>query len=98
MEFENDPDKWVSSAACRNEDTEIFFILRGDPQQREKRIKAYQFCEMCSVRMECLNYAIINYELGIWGGTTDKDRRALRRTWMPLNKRRKRLMGYSRFV
>ena len=35
----------------------------------------------CPVRMECLNYAINNFQdYGVWGGTTEKERVRIRRS------------------
>jgi WhiB family redox-sensing transcriptional regulator len=91
-------DDWMQKAACRNQSTANFFILRGDPQQRVKRIEAYQICKGCPVQRECLDYAIINHELGIWGGTTDRERRIIRRNWTPLSEKRMKVKGYSQFA
>jgi len=91
-------DDWTKEAACRDQDTADFFILRGDPQQRVKRIRAYAICKGCSVQRECLDYAIVNHELGIWGGTTDRERRIIRRNWTPLSEKRAKVKGYSQFA
>lgn len=94
--MENDTlDLWISQARCQEEDTELFFILRGDPNQKQKRIAAYAICQYCPVKLECLDYAIINHEVGIWGGTTDAERRFLRRSWIPQSEPRKRIVFQS---
>jgi WhiB family redox-sensing transcriptional regulator len=85
-------DAWIDEARCRKENTELFFILRGDPEQRKKRTEAYAICQFCPVKLECLDYAIINHEVGIWGGTTDAERRFLRRSWTPKSEPRKRIV------
>jgi WhiB family redox-sensing transcriptional regulator len=36
-------------------------------------------CKACPYVMRCLMYAIENNEMGIWGGTTDSDRKSIRR-------------------
>lgn len=74
---------WISRAACRTESTNTFFIARGDPDQARKRQKAFAICEECPVRKSCLEYAMVNRETGIWGGTSDADRRRMKRsrTW-----------------
>ena len=41
--------------------------------------EAKAVCRTCGVVGPCLSYALAHRELGIWGGTTERDRRALRR-------------------
>ena len=48
---------------------DFFFILPG---QKSKRAK--QFCAECPVKRECLEFALIYNEKGIWGGTTEEER------------------------
>jgi WhiB family redox-sensing transcriptional regulator len=40
---------------------------------------AKAICGACPIAVACLTYALKNHELGIWGGTTEEQRRALRR-------------------
>lgn len=37
--------------------------------------KALRICANCTVRTECHDYALANGEIGIWGMTTDDQRR-----------------------
>ena len=85
---------WFRKANCLGEETDGFFILRGDKDQRVKRRAAYLICQACSVRRECLDYAIVNNETGIWGGTTERERRFMKRTYLPEVKPRKRVQGW----
>lgn len=57
---------WVTRAACRGEDPELFFPERG----RDPRIEtAFSICERCPVPDECAVYAQESgSEYGIWGG------------------------------
>jgi WhiB family redox-sensing transcriptional regulator len=49
---------------------------RPDKRRREQRAK--EICADCSVLNECRAYAIeIGEQHGIWGGLTEKERRAL---------------------
>ena len=41
----------------------------------EKEAKA--ICAECPYKVRCLTYALKNSEQGIWGGTTERDRRRL---------------------
>ncbi len=62
---------WRDDAACRGLDTELFF-----PGQGESIMEAKQICSSCPVRVECADYALDSGQrFGIWGGTTERDRR-----------------------
>ena len=66
--------RWRELAACRGADLEVFFPGRG-----ESAGPARQVCAACLVRQPCLDYAITNrITHGIWGGLTERERRALR--------------------
>lgn len=41
--------------------------------------RAKKICRTCPVIEECLEYAIRHNEDGVWGGTTKRERRALKR-------------------
>lgn len=65
---------WRQAARCRTEDAEELFITGA--VQREAR----QFCRTCPVRTECLAHALDQrIEFGVWGGMTERERRALLR-------------------
>jgi WhiB family redox-sensing transcriptional regulator len=65
---------WPSMAACRNGDPDALFV-QGADQNVAKRI-----CRGCPVRYECLADALDNrIEFGVWGGMTERERRALLR-------------------
>lgn len=65
---------WTTRAACRNEDPDALFV-QGAEQNRAKVI-----CRGCPVRTECLADALDNrIEFGVWGGMTERERRALLR-------------------
>jgi WhiB family redox-sensing transcriptional regulator len=65
---------------CSGEDPTLFVgpdgEERADRERREEEAK--RFCRKCSLISKCLDWAIANREVGIWGGTNDDDRRALR--------------------
>jgi WhiB family transcriptional regulator, redox-sensing transcriptional regulator len=54
---------------------------------------AKQICKACPLIMQCLEFAISNHELGIWGGTTERDRQRLRSSMRraPLDQTRSKL-------
>lgn len=65
---------WPSLAACRTGDPDALFV-QGAEQNVAKRI-----CRGCPVRYECLADALDNrIEFGVWGGMTERERRALLR-------------------
>ncbi len=65
---------WDKQAACKGQDTELFY-----PPQGAAGAQALGFCMRCSVREECLEWALERQEYGVWGGTTEFQRRAIRR-------------------
>lgn len=62
---------------CLGMNPDDFFPERGD----YKRLNAAKaICAACEVQSECLEYALDNpiERFGIWGGTSEKERRPLR--------------------
>ena len=65
---------WASRGACRSSDPDALFV-QGAAQNRVKTV-----CMSCPVRTECLADALDNrIEFGVWGGMTERERRALLR-------------------
>lgn len=65
---------WTARAACRGIDPDELFV-QGAAQNRAKTR-----CLGCVVRTECLADALDNrVEFGVWGGMTERERRALLR-------------------
>src|SRR5215213_9007239 len=65
---------WVARAACRKGDPDALFV-QGAAQNRAKLV-----CMGCPVRTECLADALDHrVEFGVWGGMTERERRALLR-------------------
>jgi WhiB family transcriptional regulator, redox-sensing transcriptional regulator len=65
---------WRVNASCRNEDPDGLFV-RGKEQRKAKLV-----CIACPVRTECLAEALDGrIEFGVWGGMTERERRALLR-------------------
>jgi WhiB family redox-sensing transcriptional regulator len=65
---------WRDRAACIGADPDLFF-----PQRGESAEPAREICARCSVREACLDYALRNaITHGIWGGVSERERRALR--------------------
>jgi WhiB family transcriptional regulator, redox-sensing transcriptional regulator len=68
---------WQREAACRGlgtvESQTIFFPTKGESIKEAKAI-----CGGCPVVGECLNFALTNGCIGVWGGTSERERRRLR--------------------
>lgn len=70
----NDPPRWMMYGACKNQDPDTYFpdpAIRNPPEN----IK----CGRCPVTKRCLEYALENHPEGVWGGTTEAQRRSLLR-------------------
>jgi WhiB family redox-sensing transcriptional regulator len=68
---------WQARAACRGMGTNGFIASRGDNARATAAAKGV--CHTCGVVAECLAYALEDDELvGIWGGTSEKERARMR--------------------
>lgn len=66
---------WQADALCAQTDPEAFFPEKGGSTRDAKKV-----CSACTVRSECLEYALKNDErFGIWGGMSERERRRLRK-------------------
>ncbi len=77
------PGDWRSQALCSDEaNTKLFFPV-GVTGLAEIQIEdAKAVCQGCPVKAACLEFAITtNQEYGVWGGTSEDERRVLRRAW-----------------
>lgn len=74
-------ESWPLRGACRGQRPHTF--IPDDSGDRnvtaEQHGQALRFCENCCVVSECLEFAIeTNQQLGVWGGTTPRQRRTIR--------------------
>jgi WhiB family redox-sensing transcriptional regulator len=73
---------WTEFALCAQADPDAWFPERGRIAAAARRI-----CGTCPVRAQCLDYALSGADTwhgistGIWGGTTPRERAAMRRAW-----------------
>ena len=66
--------EWAARGVCKTADPDSLFV-QGAAQNRAKAV-----CLACPVRTECLADALDNkIEFGVWGGMTERERRALLR-------------------
>lgn len=70
--------RWAAAARCAEVgDTERFF---PEHQGRSVEVnRTLELCRGCEVVVQCRDWAVRNNEYGIWGGTTEKQRRDIRR-------------------
>lgn len=87
---------WFGQAQCRGMRPEVFVpTVRGgghrktidDRLEKSERRAADElkpeFCDRCPVWQECLSWAVLRQEQGVWAGTTTRERRFLYR-FLPL--------------
>ena len=70
---------WRAQAACRDADPELFFPVGKLGPALVQIGQAKQVCARCPVRSACLEWALrTGQQAGVWGGTSEDERRALR--------------------
>lgn len=60
--------EWSYLGLCKDPRLAKTFGLKGKIQS------AKMWCEICPVKEDCLIWAVIYNESGVWGGTTDSER------------------------
>lgn len=60
--------------ACRGLDPDLFFPERGESVDHARAV-----CAECPVADACLDWALRHERLGIWAGTSERQRRQMRR-------------------
>jgi len=71
---------WRHLAACRHVDADLFFPGGTAGAFAEHIAAAKDLCRVCPVIDACLSFALrTNQEYGVWGGTSEDERRHLRR-------------------
>lgn len=74
---------WRSWAACRSMDPDLFFPSGRLGAALEHIEAAKAVCRSCPVKGACLDYALAsNQQDGVWGGTSEEERRSLRSAWL----------------
>ena len=75
---------WQHRARCRprhpegSYDPELWFPVGFTGPAIEQAETAKAVCRTCPVRTECLDEALTHDYSGVWGGTTEAERRAIR--------------------
>ncbi|MBY8876086.1 WhiB family transcriptional regulator [Actinacidiphila acidipaludis] len=70
---------WRLTAACRDLDPDVFFPIGTGGMSLVQIAEAKTVCRRCPVAEQCLAWAVGDGRVeGIWGGTTENERRAMR--------------------
>jgi WhiB family transcriptional regulator, redox-sensing transcriptional regulator len=71
---------WQAKGACLSADPDLFFPISSTGPALRQIERAKAICARCTVRRECLEFAVAHDQVyGVWGGTTPEDRRRHRR-------------------
>jgi hypothetical protein len=93
MQLEDyDPIDWMAYGKCQSDDLpyDFFFPTIRHGEEDAKSLEQAEevragYClgvkdnNICKVREECLNYAIQNNERGVWGGTSENERKKIKK-------------------
>ena len=72
---------WMLRGLCNGTSVPDLWFPEHAGRGADPRVKmAKAICASCPVRLPCLDYALSRGERGIWGGTTEDERRLLRKT------------------
>ena len=84
-----DVSTWREDAACRDSDPDLFFPVGTTGGAVEETRAAIALCLRCPVREQCLEFAMVtNQRDGVWGATSEEDRRRMRSAWLAARRRR----------
>ncbi len=74
MRVADEDQSWVAKALCASYEPDALFVQGAT--QRQVRLR----CMQCAVRLECLADALQSEaNFGVWGGLTERERRAMLR-------------------
>ena len=81
--IEWDVEDWRGNASCRDTDPDLFFPVGTTGPALEQIAAAKAVCNACPAQAACLEFALAtNQESGVWGGTSEEERRKLRKAWV----------------
>ena len=70
---------WHEAAACRDADPDLFFPIGTAGPALHQIEEAKRICRACPALAPCLAWALDHgVGSGVWGGTTESERRVLR--------------------
>lgn len=68
------PQPWAAHAACRGMGPALFFPARGEDTSPAKEV-----CAACPVAGPCYEHAVAGERFGVWGASSERERRDVRR-------------------
>ena len=75
--------EWRDRAACRSTDPDLFFPVGTTGPAISQIESAKAVCRTCPSLDPCLEFALAtNQDSGVWGATSEEERRKLRRQWL----------------
>ncbi len=75
--------EWRERAACRSTDPDLFFPVGTTGPAISQIESAKAVCRTCPSLDPCLEFALAtNQDSGVWGATSEEERRKLRRQWL----------------
>ena len=81
--FDFDTDDWRKKASCRSVDPDLFFPIGTTGLALDQIESAKAVCRSCDAMTDCLEFALTtNQESGVWGGTSEEERRKLRKAYV----------------
>ena len=88
LELTIERDDWRDVALCRDTDPDLFFPVGTTGPAIEQIESAKAVCHQCEAQAPCLEYAIAtNQDSGVWGGTSEEERRQLRKRYAARQRR-----------
>jgi len=88
LELTIERDDWRDVALCRDTDPDLFFPVGTTGPAIEQIESAKAVCQQCEAQTPCLEYALAtNQDSGVWGGTSEEERRQLRKRYAARQRR-----------
>jgi WhiB family redox-sensing transcriptional regulator len=85
---------WRRDALCRDTNPDLFFPVGTTGQALVQIENAKAVCRGCPAQEACLEFALsTNQDSGVWGGTSEEERRKLRRAWVARQKATRAVAG-----
>lgn len=70
---------WRANGECQKEPGRSMNWY-PEPGDARGRALCKAVCRKCPVKSECLAYALDRYEYGVWGGTSERERKRMRKS------------------
>lgn len=78
-----DLEDWRTKSACQDTDPDLFFPVGTTGPAISQIEAAKAVCRACPSVDPCLEFALAtNQDSGVWGATSEEERRKIRRHWL----------------